>query len=124
MSMPDLAGSLGEGWSLVYDEVAGEGFLRTFLETGVRLDVAATSAAGWGGGRLQLAEGPGGEQVLVMLTNWDTEQDAQEFFDSSLSPLSGRSGLPFAGLQGDDVLLMVVPSPDLLSTVRSLFSGY
>ena len=38
------------------------------------------AAAGWGGDRFALYEGPRGEAILVSLSVWDTETDAREFF--------------------------------------------
>src|SRR3989440_259840 len=40
------------------------------------------AAAGWGGDRFALYEGPRGEAMLVSLSVWDTESDAREFFDT------------------------------------------
>jgi hypothetical protein len=40
------------------------------------------AAAGWGGDRFELYEGPKGEVCLISLSVWDTENDAREFFDA------------------------------------------
>ena len=38
------------------------------------------AAAGWGGDRYSIYEGPKGEVLYISLSNWDTENDAREFF--------------------------------------------
>lgn len=40
------------------------------------------AAAGWGGDRYALYEGPKGQVFLAQLAVWDTETDAREFFDA------------------------------------------
>jgi hypothetical protein len=40
------------------------------------------AAAGWGGDRFAVYEGPKGETCFVSLSVWDTENDAREFFDA------------------------------------------
>ena len=40
------------------------------------------AAAGWGGDRFEVYEGPHGEACFISLSAWDTENDAREFFDA------------------------------------------
>jgi len=40
------------------------------------------AAAGWGGDRYSIYEGPKGEVLYISLSTWDTENDAREFFDA------------------------------------------
>jgi hypothetical protein len=40
------------------------------------------AAAGWGGDRYEVYEGPKGEVLIASLSTWDTERDAREFFDA------------------------------------------
>jgi hypothetical protein len=40
------------------------------------------AAAGWGGDRYALYEGPNGQVFLEQVAVWDTENDAREFFDA------------------------------------------
>ena len=81
MSLPDLVTDLGAGWSQTDSNVMGEFSLRTYLETGVGENFAAIAAAGWGGDRYILLRNAQDERVLVMLIDWDTEKDAQEFIN-------------------------------------------
>ena len=126
VSLPDIASALGEGWSQVQSDSLGESFLRTYLETdtGTTNQVAADAAAGWGGDRYTISEGPDGGQVFVALIAWDTETDAQEFFERALGPLAGIPERRYAGIQGDRVLLIVAPSREQIQTVRDQFPGF
>jgi len=40
------------------------------------------AAAGWGGDRFAVYEGPKGEVLIASLSVWDTENDAREFFEA------------------------------------------
>jgi hypothetical protein len=54
-------------------------------------DESKRAAAGWGGDRYAVFEGPGGEVLLAMLSLWDTEKDAREFFDAYAKRTERRS---------------------------------
>ena len=70
-------------WRRLDSDVNGEwGFyliLDQFLKSPAE---SRRAAAGWGGDRFALYEGPRGEAMLVSLSVWDTENDAREFFDA------------------------------------------
>ncbi|MFQ6135547.1 MAG: hypothetical protein ACE5KU_07040, partial [Nitrososphaerales archaeon] len=69
------------GWMAVLTDTFGEYFIRIMLENGVSSDEAAMAAAGWGGDNLTLLNR--GESYLVTWRiNWDTEEDASEFFEA------------------------------------------
>jgi hypothetical protein len=75
-----LGGSLGTGWTLDAQDTLGELQLKVWLrEGGLAGDVAREAAAGWGGDRLALLGGPGGTDVLVVVSEWDTRADAAAF---------------------------------------------
>lgn len=124
VSLPDLAGALGAGWVQVDGHVLGEYFLRTYLETGASKQAAAVAAAGWGGGRYLLLEGPGQQRLFVALTVWDTEADAQEFVAEALAPLASVPRQGYARVDGARALLIVAPSAALVRTVRAQFPGF
>lgn len=79
VSLPaDLATALGEGWRVSLQDTLGEFQLEILLrEAGAR--ASADAAAGWGGDRVALLEGPGGEQAVVLDTAWDTSAEASAF---------------------------------------------
>jgi hypothetical protein len=80
----DLASRLGDGWKVSLQDTLGEVLLEVVLRDG---GASATNdaAAGWGGDRVALVEGPGGEKAVVMDTSWDTAKDAAEF-EAALGP--------------------------------------
>jgi len=122
--LPDVAGALGTGWSRIRTDFFGEFSLRTYLETAIDEDASAQAAAGWGGDSLVLLKGPQDERVLITLIEWDSEMDAREFYEVALSPLSGIPDEPFVGIQGNEVLLVIAPSLDIVERVRRQFPGF
>jgi hypothetical protein len=71
------------GWRRLAYDVQGEwGFyliLDQFLKSPAE---SRRAAAGWGGDRFAVYEGPKGEVLIASLSTWDTENDAREFFDA------------------------------------------
>ena len=71
------------GWRRLDYDVQGEwGFyliLDQFLKSPAE---SRRAAAGWGGDRFAVYEGPKGEVLIASLSTWDTENDAREFFDA------------------------------------------
>ena len=124
VSLPDLVTDLGAGWSQTDSNVMGEFSLRTYLETGVGENFAAIAAAGWGGDRYILLRNAQDERVLVMLIDWDTEKDAQEFINVALIPLEGVSHRRYIGIQGGRTLFIIAPTDALIEAVRAQFSDY
>lgn len=86
----DLAGRLGSGWTVAAQDTIGELMLRIWLEQGgVSATIATDAAAGWGGDRLVLLEGPAGADVLAIETTWDSPADAAAFATAAASALTG-----------------------------------
>lgn len=84
INIPDLAPALGTGWRRIDSDVNGEfGYyliLDQFINDG---KLSRQAAAGWGGDRYALYENAQThETTMAQLAAWDTEQDAQEFFDA------------------------------------------
>ena len=50
------------------------------------------AAAGWGGDRYALINGPNGAYALVILTTWDTPADATEFSTAATQAIRGVPG--------------------------------
>jgi hypothetical protein len=83
---PAIAGgpsSSRSAWRRIAYDVQGEwGFyliLDQFLKSPAE---SRRAAAGWGGDRFAVYEGPKGEILIASLSVWDTENDAREFFDA------------------------------------------
>lgn len=75
-----LARRLGAGWSVAMEDTLGELRLNILMRTG---DPGAGSdpAAGWGGDRVALVEGPNGARAAVVDTVWDGAKAAGSAFD-------------------------------------------
>jgi hypothetical protein len=89
VSVPDLSGSLGQGWRQINQNTLGEMAIRLMLEEYVDANRASRAAAGWGGDRWSLLE-KDGRQALVLATVWDSPNDAREFFDAEGLALKNR----------------------------------
>ena len=70
---------LGDGWTERRADSVGELGISVWLESSAGPAVAAEAAAGWGGDRAVLLEGPDEAWLLSWLTSWDTPADAEEF---------------------------------------------
>jgi hypothetical protein len=83
IDIPDLSQTLGSAWKKADADVNGEfGYLVALAEF-IPKRTARTAAEGWGGDRYVLYENKTtGALLLVQFTTWDTENDAQEFFDA------------------------------------------
>ena len=103
VAMPaDLAKRLGPGWSVPLQDTFGELQLGIWLqEGGVDQATATAAAAGWGGDRLAVLEGPAGAWAIAMQTAWDTDADAAAFETAATTALGKAQGvsrvLPGAG---------------------------
>ena len=115
--LPDLPATLGDGWATVDTSTLGEFFLRTYLETQLDALDASAAAEGWGGDTYAIFTGPNQEQMLVVLAAWDTERDAQEFYRVALEPLAGGGNSRYAGISGDETLLVVATDGELIETL-------
>jgi len=90
--MPDLQEALGDEWSQLYSDVMGELDMRMYLETFVDKSTAAAAAEGWGGAQYVFWENPEGQDLLVLLSAWDTTNDAGEFFEAYVEFVDNKSG--------------------------------
>ena len=90
----DLKTKLGTGWTVPLEDTFGELQLGIWLrEAGVPAADATAAAAGWGGDRLAVIEGPDGAWATLMQTVWDTEADAQAFETAATTALEKSPGV-------------------------------
>jgi len=113
----DLADRLGSGWSVPLKDTMGEYLLEIVLRDAGGLDSAASSeaAAGWGGDRLALIEGPDGATAVVLDTAWDTRNDADQFaaaLGSLVARLQGAGRSAVAFSTGDKRVVLVTAESD------------
>jgi hypothetical protein len=98
----DLASRLGPGWSVPMLDTFGEYQLSIWLrENGVPAAEVSPAAAGWGGDRLAVLEGPDGAWAVAIDTEWDSAADAKEFEKAATTAVKKAGGvgqvLPGAG---------------------------
>ena len=74
-------------------------------------ELAATAAEGWGGDTYVLWKSSEEANLLVSKVTWDTEEDAQEFFDAFLDFIEAREGIQWETSAGDEAQRIINP-PD------------
>jgi hypothetical protein len=119
----DLATSLGAGWTVLLQDTLGEFQLEILLREG-GASGTRTAAAGWGGDRVALVEGPSGAVGVVLDTVWDSNDDASEF-ETALAGLVAKltaAGRSPAVLRpaGNRVVLISADSPDTLGRLANV----
>ncbi len=141
--MPDdLESYLGEGWARFDTDVLGELNMRVYLEAFLDDGKAATAAAGWDGDRYLYLENVGdSRQLFILQSVWDTETDAEEFFDAYIDFVQNKGQgtwvlsldepgekwwdtaeqSVYLSQQGDEVLLVIGPDH---STVVGVLTGF
>ncbi len=93
--------ALDGDWTVALQDTYGEFQIGSWLRgAGVPATDAADAAAGWGGDRLAVLEGPDGAWGLVMHTVWDTAADAQAFDDAATAAATTAGG-PAGVFPGD-----------------------
>jgi len=118
----DLAGRLGEGWSVGLEDTLGEFQLRLWMEHaggggGGPVDVAGS---GWGGDRMVLLDGPNDEFAIVIATEWDSAADAREFIERADVAMTG---VPFPGsidgpVDGTAATVVIATTAQLVERVQ------
>jgi hypothetical protein len=118
----DLAARLGAGWKVGLEDTLGEEQLSIWLEgVGPSGVGAAQAAAGWGGDRVILLDGPNDSFAVALATEWDTATDAGEF--------AGRAQLVVGGLGhpggvlstgGKTVTVVVASTNDLVGRLENV----
>jgi hypothetical protein len=115
LDLPDRSAEFGDGWVLQDENVLGE--LGSFIMTAETLPDLATvqgqlsgrwtneATTGWDGDLYQSYLGPNGERVLLWTSIWDSDADAEEFYDAYYAHASRtNSHLQMVLLRGSVVL--------------------
>ncbi|MCH8194878.1 MAG: hypothetical protein IIB12_02280 [Chloroflexi bacterium] len=140
VSMPDIAAALGDGWTELDADVMGELTIRILLDAFLSRRDADRASAGWGGDRLLFLEGPAGQELLVILARWDSEKDAEQFFDAYVKLLERRDAdvdersasvqattgneRHVLRIEGDQTLWIVTTDPAVVDLVVGLFPDF
>jgi hypothetical protein len=122
VSLPESL--FGDDWEIVYDNVMGEFFFKTWLEAlGAERSVSGPAAAGWGGDRYIVAENESGEHALAMIAVWDSSaSDAGEFFLSLTQVLNASEAFSSAD-SGAEAGIQIFNGPAGVLVVGNLVSG-
>jgi hypothetical protein len=121
----DLAKRLGAGWKVNFEDTLGEFSLKVWLANaggGKGAAGAQTAAAGWGGDRVALLDGPNGATAVAISTTWDTPIDASEFAATAKLVVGG---LPdpsdvLALVDGKTVTVVIASTSDLVGRVENV----
>jgi hypothetical protein len=86
LALPNLSRALGPQWKWIDSDVNGEwGYYLVLDEYLNNSSESKNAAAGWGGDRFAIYEGPRpGDVFLAQISAWDTPADAKEFYDAYL----------------------------------------
>jgi hypothetical protein len=109
VTLPEgIARRMGTGWKETLQDTMGEFQLGFWLREGTgQKGVADDAAAGWGGDRIALLEGPNEAWAILWLTSWDTEQDAREFRDAAADTIGATDAIGGLSLDGRRVRVVL-----------------
>jgi len=98
----DLLKRLGAGWTIALQDTFGEFQLAVWLRQnhGLSTAQANAAAAGWGGDRIAVVDGPNGTWGVIYRVIWDTPADATEF-DSAAGDYVDSLATPAGLIPGD-----------------------
>ena len=122
----DLAARLGTGWTVPLEDTFGEFQLGIWLrENGVAPADATKAAAGWGGDRLAVMEGPSGAWAVAIHTEWDTDAEATEFETAATAALKKAGGVArlLPGLGGKTRWVLVAGDATPVGSLTSWAAG-
>jgi len=126
VDMPsDVATQLGQGWTVQTEDTFGEFQLGIWLrEGGVAEATAKAAAAGWGGDRLAVVQGPNGAWGVVIHTVWDSTAEASEFLDA-VQPVVDKLPDParISAPGGEDVTIMIASDDEALLALDIIFGA-
>jgi hypothetical protein len=90
----DLTKKLGSGWSLLDHDVNGElGLFLVLVEHLTDEAAAKNAAAGWGGDRYSVYQGPKGAALVAQDTRWDSVAEANQWRAAYVQNASNRMGV-------------------------------
>jgi heme-degrading monooxygenase HmoA len=114
LAVPDVSKQLGSDWKRIDYDVNGEWSYYLILDQFLKSDNESKRASeGWGGDRYAVYENSRtGEAVIMQMSQWDSEQDAIEFFNAYAKRTARRYGQ-----------LQTVPSSESQELVRQWTTG-
>jgi hypothetical protein len=123
----DLPAKMGQGWTKGLEDTLGEFQLKLWLDQ-VSGDAGAPSpdqaAAGWGGDRVMLLDGPDGARAIALKTAWDTPDDAVEFTEAAKAVVNHiGNGSVVPGSDGKTVTVLLGSSQPVLQQLTTAVGG-
>jgi hypothetical protein len=113
-----IAARMGPGWKESLQDTLGEFQLGVWLGLGTdQQGLADQAAAGWGGDRVALYEGPNGAWGVLMTSAWDTEHDAREFRDAAQNTIAGTNSEGSVNLDGKRVTVVLGVNEEALASL-------
>jgi hypothetical protein len=118
-----LVSGLGSGWKVGLEDSFGEFQMQVWLKqnTTVPAATAIDAAAGWGGDRIAVVNGPNGAWAVVFRTVWDSDADAAAF-ESVATPIVAKLANPadlLPGAGGRERWILVASDTTVLGTLGS-----
>jgi len=148
IELDDFSSLLGEGWEEIDRNTFGE--LYTYLMLGLPInetwalseEVALDAAEGWGGDLYLVYHHTEKDQdVLISLSEWDTQNDADEYWDAFTTYAVNRWGSNYQNIndsysweidgqsvlikrQANQVLWIIAPESSLAGNLLEQFSSF
>lgn len=86
-SLQNISDQLGIEWKEKINNVFGEASIKMYFQESLDYNTASMSAEGWDGDRYALYENESGDIIIYWKSIWDSQTDAQEFYDSFINKL-------------------------------------
>jgi hypothetical protein len=122
----DLAARLGDGWTVGAQDTLGEFVIELWLRDvgGLNRQVTQPAAAGWGGDRVALVEGPDAAWAVALQLAWDTTADAGEFADAAEAAVvalrNAGSAAQILRPQPGQVVVVIGSTPDAMGRLANV----
>ena len=106
---------MGQGWAETAQDTFGEFQLGVWLrESGMRASDASAAAAGWGGDRLAVLNGPDDAWAVVMRSTWDSDADADAFQQAAGTAVADGVNAGTVIADGRDITVVFASGGDIL----------
>jgi hypothetical protein len=91
IELADLTATLGRDWKRIVTDVNGEFGYQVLLTEFIQKHTARNAADGWGGDKYATYEESQKKNLLIaQFTVWDSEKDAQDFFEAYCQRIEKR----------------------------------